>query len=58
MNRLVRLMVWLLGWLIPIVIASVSLIGLLWLAALVLSLGSNKSVSDVFMALVNSLLWN
>lgn len=58
MNRLVRLMVWLLGWLIPIVIAGVSLIGLLWLAALVLSLGSNKSVSDVFMALVNSLLWN
>ena len=58
MNWLVRLIAWLLGWLIPIVIVGVSFIGLFWLAALVLSLGSNKSVSDVFMALINSLPWN
>jgi hypothetical protein len=58
MNWLVRLAVWLLGWVIPIVIACVSFLGLFWLAALVLSLGSRKSVSEAFMALMNSLLWN
>ena len=58
MNWPVRLAVWLLGWLLPVGIVCVSFIGLSWLAALMLSLGSGKSVSDAFMSLVNSLLWN
>lgn len=58
MNGFMRVMVWLLGWLIPFVVVCVIFIGLFWLAALVLSLGSSKSVSEVFMALLNSLLWN
>jgi hypothetical protein len=58
MNWRVRLMGWLLGWLLPFVIVCVTFIGLFWLAALILSLGSRKSASDMFMSLVNTLLWN
>jgi hypothetical protein len=58
MNWLARLTGWLLGWLIPFFIVGVTFIGLFWLGALVLSLLSGKSVSDAFMSLLNSLLWN